>query len=401
MRYNRSRLHDASRPRTMPEESEYRSLVEWTAEDFAESDNEGVQQDDPWTVGLGQGARSRNSGTGLDNSGKEQIPPVQGVLPLLWADSEGPGDSRDGEWGLLDLESREEFGSLEGIVESGEWDDSDLVSSQFEDATSLVPDLVEGYDSDFDEPEPIAEYDPDLRQRLFASDFGVTDLSRKIKTDELVAGVLAATDAEREIIRSLLDLLSVHRLGSWLPWLREKRWTGRTLVLFLEFRAFWDDNSHLWERLWWSRDRRYWSRVFNRNVLSLDASYELVHRRLHCPPEEVNDEGWLDDWEDVEPWVLVGQGFFSFSAFALYRSSLRYAEDWLYRPDLQVDFKSPNSNDWSRTGVSAFNRNLPSLISWFEGQDWYDPAGWHDNLGWMHHVVIGEHPYLRSGSLDF
>ncbi len=137
-----------------------------------------------------------------------------------------------------------------------------------------------------------------------------------------------------------------------------------------------------------------------RNSLSLDASYLLVQRRSHCSPDDVIDDAWFEDWEDIDLWVLVSQGFFSFSSFALYRSKLSYSEDWRRRPDLQVDFCFIDENHRRSESITEFSKRLQGLPSWFAALDWYDPTEWNDNLGWVHHVVEGEHPYLRDQSLE-
>ena len=186
----------------------------------------------------------------------------------------------------------------------------------------------------WDEPEPLEEYDGELSELMYALDDDVTGISRKLRIGEFVASMNHATNAHRLRITQLLENFTNARLRRWLPWLRNKEWTGHTLILFLEFRNVWDSSTEWWEADYWDARMGSWIPVFNRATLSLDASYELIHQRLNCSPREVISDNWLEEWNDLG---LYMQGFDSFASFALFRAEYNDDGDWRDELGLPAD----------------------------------------------------------------
>ena len=120
-------------------------------------------------------------------------------------------------------------------------------------------------------------------------------------------GVADATDSERRQISDLLDNLEFGRLRYWLPKLRQKSWTGRSLLLFLRFREVWDKKDEWWESTYWDKSMKVWYPVWNRGNLSLDDTYILIHNRIHCRPEAVIDSNWLErmgEYASLVEWIF-------------------------------------------------------------------------------------------------
>ena len=185
--------------------------------------------------------------------------------------------------------------------------------------------------SRWDEPEPQEEYDGELSELMYALDEDVTGISRKLKIGEFVSSINQVSTDQHLRVAQLLENFTNARLRSWLPWLRNKKWTGHSLVLFLEFHDVWDSNRKWWEAAYWDARVGSWIPVFNSGTLSLDASYVLIHRRLHCAPEEVISEFWLEEWNDLGLYML---GFPSFASFALFRAEYNDDGDWRDELDL-------------------------------------------------------------------
>ena len=288
-----------------------------------------------------------------------------------------------------------------------------------------VEDLYGAFDSitgtEWDEPEPVAEYDSELSEALHISE-DVPGIYRNLKINEFVARISPSTDRQRVQISQLLEDLSAGRLRRWLPWLCEQNWSGHSLILFLDFRLnFWEENPEWWEYTFWhSRSGHWWAYPSSSyNVLSLDETYTLVQARLEYSSQEIIDEAWLKDWEDFALWK---HGFPSFASFAVFRAEMIDGEDWRkvlvsnsdYH-ELSVEERSiyalydvshraetlMASLDGGRYSVWEDHlpyRNPRRSLLWFAMQDQYDPAEWHDNLGWPHDWVDATHPYFLGNS---
>ncbi len=209
----------------------------------------------------------------------------------------------DGEWGSLqDDETQEEWNSL--------------------------PD-EEFWQSDWEEPEPEVDADSGLNESLYPPDESITDLSIDVKIGEalsIVEGVL--TDLQLEDCFARLRSMGVARLRRFLPWLREKRWSGARLLLFLEFREYWvrRENRHWWELYQWIDSEQCWMPRYQSSSLTWEHCRILVDKRSHCLANRLIDERWFDEWEDCRPWQL---GIRSFASFAVFRSSMPSQVSWL------------------------------------------------------------------------
>ena len=357
----------------------------WTAEDFTETPVQKRAEDDPWEMPLAAAE------TASDSSANNPAAKEEAALPIpdkpseidsvdgIDVDEEDAGYWDDGQFDVLELHDRESSAEWAALL------DLDGDTAQLNGPPSVNHDafnVMEVDGSFLDEPPPVAEYDGELRQLLYESDSYILDLHGEVQVDQWVASIEVISDAEAREIAELLRDFSKHRLRRWLPWLRGQQWSGQSLLLFLQFRAYWDDHCELWECLRWAPGLKFWLGVPDRNSMSLGNSYLLVQRRLHCSADEVLDPEWFEDWDRIDVWVRVTQGFFSFSSFVMYRSQLIYAEDWRRRPDLDVDLTQPVRNavlKMDKWDIQAY-RDWSRL--WFDEQDWHDPAEWHDGLGW-------------------
>ena len=250
-----------------------------------------------------------------------------------------------------------------------------------------------------DEPEPLAEYDSELAEALYYTSEDTEIRPIDLRLDELISSIECATETQRNQIYALLSKFSSKRLSNWLKWLHDQEWIGQSLLLFLEFRDLWADTPQWWEYSVWSHWLDRWWFYSNPSVLSRDAAYEVIQQRLHCQPDEIIEESWFRDWDDLALWR---HGFTSFASFVVFRAGLNAGEDWmsyLSRESLGDDSplalnRNSHSNDsgdildlWAdRLRVwendSPYRTYVGGPPLWFAVQDWYDPAEWHDHLGW-------------------
>ena len=238
-------------------------------------------------------------------------------------------------------------------------------------------------DFQIDEPLNVVQgYDDQSRQKPFLPDEEDVDLTRQVRIVEFIASIEDVTQFQEERIVEILQGYSDGRLRNWLAWLSGKKWTGKPLQLYLEFWEFWRANSDLWQILRWRSIEKRWANTLYSYSLSRECAYELLCHRSDCSAEDIIDPDWLADWDEIDTWIRVREGFFSFADFAAYRSRLHYAEDWMYRPDLGVDLYSPNDYREIPIVSLSFPSVGPSIVSWFSSQEWYDHSEWHDGLGW-------------------
>ena len=370
------------------------SLPGWQVEDFLDTDQRPLAEDDPWADIPSRSGESEAVGSG---------PPA--------AVSDNPSARekiRTEEPGVSDIDIEIPVGDYEEI-EAGE------------DTAAFFDDINNIDETVWDEPEPFAEYDSELSEDLYIPDNDVSDRSGKIKIDEFISGVPKLTHAQQEQVTELLETLSIGRLRSWLPWLREKDWTGHSLLLFLEFRLNqWEENPQWWESSFWNARIDHWWAYSTSGALSLDGALTLVQARLHCSPDEIVDELWLEEWDDYAVWK---RGFQSFASFAIFRAGLLDGENWLEllvwysefapsegtRPSEIYESYNPRDIDLPSVPIDdsyrfwedhSPYRNSNGTLLWFAAQDWYDPSEWHDNLDWANGWLNGENPYLPDEALD-
>ena len=246
---------------------------------------------------------------------------------------------------------------------------------------------------EFEEPEPVAEYDSDLGESLYEPTGAVEELARTLKIDEFMAEIGEANSDQKSQCAELLGELSAARLRYWLTWLRRQVWTGTSLLLFIDFRInCWEENAEWWELNVWREWTGHWWTYSNPGTLSLDATYELIHFRMMYPAEQIIDGKWLDDWTEYSPWRL---GVSSFAEFVLFRAGLKRGEDWIEILISNSQEESTRTSDEDRYFEHA---NRSDAEFWFAIQDWHDTADWHDNLGWASGWVDATHPYLPDAS---
>ncbi len=254
---------------------------------------------------------------------------------------------------------------------------------------------------DYDEPEPLAEYDGKLADPLYKPEIDDGNLVRNLSIDEIIASAEDATDGQRDRIARALSEYSSRKLSNLLRWLKGKVWTGHALLLFLEFRILWNENSHWKESYFWSEQLCDWCLSPRPAVLRRSDCYLLVNARLHCTPDEVIDEEWFEDWDRFALWE---HGFLSFASFALFRAQLEDG-DWQILlkskskivPGISQESGFLDTYDLIEANALSFMlprntvhriyqrdfQRLPQLNRmslWYKVQDWYNPAEWHDNL---------------------
>ena len=259
-----------------------------------------------------------------------------------------------------------------------------LMSAEFEGDTDSPVILLEWdgeldvEDDEWDDPEPFAEYDSELRQPLYVMDDDDVQVGIELRIDRWVAQVDSASDTRRDLIIQALRGLGLGRIRRWLPWLGKQQWTGESLLLFLRFRTCWELSPNWWEYSYWDWRARCWYPTRSRYSLTLEDTYELVHHRSDHGPDQIIDETWFADWLELALWQY---GFRSFASFAVFRAALGSGNDWTrhidwYTPD-DIGDDEPNSR-WNNG--YHFSHYGPPL--WFCEQTWYEPSEWHDNLGW-------------------
>ena len=399
----------------------------WTTEDFIDQIRPGVVEDDPWFV----------PPKGDHTEGTRDIPvkaqssfiDIEKAYDDGFNDADDSGQTPDSvpedQYSGHQPTTASEDTTGTSVLNDVDWVD-DLAPVELENEPSIIDDelysdaLSFSNDSEYDpgyldEPEPLAEYDGDLTEPLYNPDGDVANLSQKLGADELVASIECATDDERTQISAILSEFSPRKLSKWIPWLKEKEWTGQSLLLFLEFLDLWNENPQWWEYSVWSRSLDRWWAYSSSSILSRDACYDLIQHRLQYEPDNVIDETWFKDWDDL---VLWKRGFPSFASFAGFRAGLNEGDNWRDHlgPHLvdQLDLDSrpialhstPNDYDSHSIlvsligGYSVWEDTLlhKGRPLWFAVQDWYDPVEWHDNLGWPCTWVEAEHPYLSDES---
>jgi hypothetical protein len=89
-------------------------------------------------------------------------------------------------------------------------------------------------ESELDEPQPLSEYDGELRQRLYAIDEDDDDtLGVGLRIGQWVATKMESAVSNQ---RGQIEEFDSKRLRRWLPWLDQQEWTAGNLLL-LEMRS--------------------------------------------------------------------------------------------------------------------------------------------------------------------
>ena len=369
-------------------------LQAWEAEDFEDPQSAQLEEDDPWTMpSVPESSLGREYGR--ERGSQETIPramaddcPQNHDLP------EGQSATRHGhatsqpatpDTSVAFEPVQHKFDDFEFTEESAISSGPMAVQEQASDEwlNSLEPttsQLNQPYDEQYhilldhddstgsfdefatpelDEPLPTAEYDGSRSTSLYSPDGGELD-RWAIKVDEWLAKI-DTSPSELQLVKKHLRSYTNARLGSWLAWASSKRWTGRLLVLFLQFEHYCHMHSHMWENF-----GGYGDPYALDGVISRDASYELVGNRSELPADRIIDPGWYSEWMRTAPRILIENGFRSFGSFAVYRSQ---SSDALIR-----DF---TSEALARALTQYYYREWPD---WLSHQDWYDLREWHDNL---------------------
>ena len=382
---------------------------DWKEEDFLEPPGQILEEDDPWADSqtdngphdFGHYERSQSpEPPSLSQPQDRPSDTVSGTHPKPITSAYGDGESSVSDSSLLG-KSNGDNSHITLTAEEGPADE-DIWRMESEDGPP-VDESDYSNNSMYDEPEPLAEYASGLRERLYAPDGDISELSQKIRIDEFIASIDDATEIHQSQIAELLRDCSAARLRRWLPWLRDQYWTGHSLLLFLEFRLnHWQENPQWWESSFWSSWLGHWWAESGPGVLSLDATYALVHDRINYSPDEVIDETWLKDWDDFAAWRL---GVSSFANYAVFRAGLDDGDDWrnLLRKNAEASLaEESNSTDRGNIGLATTSEvykahpRLYGVPPGFAVQDWYDPSEWDDNLGYASEWLEATHPYLSG-----
>ena len=214
----------------------------------------------------------------------------------------------------------------------------------------------------FDEPEPEGEFIGGLSRELHVPYGGIHNLRQSLDLDEFLAYVGEMTDRRRCRIEETLLSFSAPRRANWLLWLKSKKWTGKSLILFLRFYDLWNRTPEWWERV--SVSSGVWRSYHGSGnaVMSRDRCYKLVHLRLDYRPRKIIDKSWFKDWDDFSLWRF---GFDSFVSFAVFRASLSPDDDW----ERYFNFDSHNGH---------YDQELSDWRIYAEW--WDDMSEWRDNL---------------------
>ena len=261
----------------------------WIADDFADLTSAGPVKDDPWSdqVSDAQGAAEPPASAGIqlqmigieteDDRGESVADDSDSVTPPIRVENvaDTPNVYAENE----EHQSIEDDGISYWQAGNEPETDRDLSLDGLGEETVLL-----------DEPEPLAEYDSDLVEALYYADEDTEIRPIDLRLDELVSGIGYATAAERDQIYGLLSEFSSKRLSNWLTWLHDQEWTGKSLLLFLEFRDLWADTPQWWEYSVWSDWLNRWWTYSSPNVMSRDAAYEVIQQRLEYQADEIIEE---------------------------------------------------------------------------------------------------------------
>ena len=307
---------------------------DWREEDFFVHLTPSHEEDDPWSNVVGHDKVVASSTDG--NPALHDVPVGEYQAEERESIEEGSSDKIDDD--VIGISKDDWTADALDVFESGEEipaTDYNGVHLYIDDEMPMEGHTNDSNESEWDEPEPQEEYDSQLSEPTYSSnsDEDASDLSRKLKIGELIASV-DATDTQRTRIAQLLDGFSSGRLRYWLSWMRKQGWTGRSLLLFLEFRGFWDTNPKWWEYSLWNEPLNCWYVYQSSSCLTLDMTYSLIQSRLHCRPHHVIDEAWFEDWDYFALWR---REFSSFALFVLYRAGLQDDEDWQNGLNLPVE----------------------------------------------------------------
>ena len=255
------------------------------------------------------------------------------------------------------------------------WDHDDFVmDSGFDDASDVdlwqIESSPDAFGSPeyapigFDEPEPAGEFIRDLSQDLHPPDEGIHNLPQALELDEFLAYVGEMTDCQRHSVEEALLSFSARRRANWLRWLKSKKWTGKTLLLFLRFHNLWNKTPIWWECIYSSTSSGVREPYSNKAALTRDMCYGLVLHRLDYRLEKIIDASWLEDWNYLDKSARSRYEFNSFASFVVFRAGVPPGEGW---SQLVIDSRDECYN--------------PELERWRILVEWWDDMSeWHDNL---------------------
>ncbi len=236
----------------------------WREEDFFAPPTPSPVEDDPWAKVVGHDKAIASNTDG--NQALHDVPVGEYQAEERESLEEGSSDKNDDDF--IGISNKN--GWTDDVLDVGESDvgesgeeipatDYNGVPLYIDDGMPMEGHTDDSNESEWDEPEPQEEYDSQLSEPTYSSnsDDDVSDLSRKLKIGELIASV-DATHTQRKRIAELLDGFSRGRLRYWLSWMRKQAWTGGSLLLFLEFRGFWDTNPKWWEYSLWNERLNCW-----------------------------------------------------------------------------------------------------------------------------------------------
>ena len=428
----------------------------WTAEDFLDAVQNFRPEDDPWSVATApeeipsgpeaQGFRDPHETAGSVHAGPNLRNPDAGLNSVtrpadVRSVRKPPGSGEDrsrppDHSQLLDIDAdlftdnpEMDFDQVEQSIisdaaqfeldDQDHEDDPELGFDQMEQSIiSEAAQFDQDAEDDVDEPEPVAEFDDELRDPLYELQDLPQSIFRDLDVDQFLSGISFASDEERLQISAILGEHGPRSLSRTLAWLREKQWTGGSLLRYLTFRELWFDTAHWWESGHWSHQSQCWWHYSTPYHLTREGCYYLIHSRAEFEIDEIIGEDWLDDWNRMALWK---RGFTTFASFAVFRAGMSEEEDWISGLDsdqfwdaAEFDVFDPyavfrgNSMEPSMRRNTGMETNGPPVradellhqgaATWFWSQNWYDPSEWHDGLDWAWGRVESSHPYLRPES---
>lgn len=345
----------------------------WTLEDFLDSYPPTQDKDDPWEVPGNPDDFFDPKSRGPSELGLAEESSTSWIKGSDEKSNDSLGETSDPDQeGLnLDVPSPHTDNEWEELRALWDWE-LPSPSSPISHLTDEVDSSEVAKHKD-DDPDPIAEFEPNLGRLSHVLDEEARSLPKTLRIDEWLSHIDQLTESQRKQISDQLKELNSSQFRSWLSWLSQQRWTVEVLCLFLKFSEYWQMKRDWWEGTYWDSLLDIWRPTNSRYSLSRDDQLELVRRRINQPVERVIDERWLDEWNR---YVLWEHGFPNFANFALFRAGLSTDDDW--RKYVNWD---TNGNPLEVTSENGTQRTTEyGSLAWFEGSPVAEAPL--DNLGW-------------------